>query len=109
MIGASARKRTTTMAMAIYLRSPIWLQDTLISAYGLRLLRLRYGRTGRETLARLNESQWMSPADLRSYQLAALTEVVGRAASDVPFYRRRGLDGIDFDSLEQLRVLPLLT
>jgi phenylacetate-CoA ligase len=109
MITASARDRMTALAMAAYSRAPTWMQDLLISAYGMRLLRLRYGRTGRETLAWLSESQWMDSADVRRHQLSALSEVVARAASDVPFYRRRGLEGIDFDSLEQLQELPLLT
>jgi phenylacetate-CoA ligase len=109
MISASARDRMTALAMAAYSRAPTWMQNLLISAYGMRLLRLRYGRTGRETLAWLSESQWMDSADVRGHQLSALSEVVARAAADVPFYRRRGLEGIDFDSLEQLQELPLLT
>ena len=95
--------------MAVYSGAPVWMQDLLISAYGMRLLRLRYGRIGRATLARLNESQWMPASDLRRYQLSTLSEVVARAAADVPFYRQHGLEGIDFDSLEQLQELPILT
>src|SRR6266576_4004034 len=108
-MSASIRKRMAGLPMAVYSRSPVWLQDALISAYGLRLLRLRYGRTGRETLAGLMKSQWLSSAELRRRQLSALTEVVEHAAYEVPFYRRRGLEGVDFDSLEQLQELPLLT
>ena len=105
----SVGKKMTGLGMAVYARSPLWAQNLLISAYGLRLLRLRYGRTGRETLASLLKSQWMDAAELQSNQLTALSEVVGRAAVDVPFYRRRGLEGIDFDSLDQLREVPPLT
>jgi phenylacetate-CoA ligase len=96
-------------AMAIYSRAPIWTQDLLISAYGLRLLRLRYGRIGRETLEWLSASQWMDAARLRRHQLSTLSDVVARAAADVPFYRQRGLERVHFDSLEQLRDLPLTT
>jgi phenylacetate-coenzyme A ligase PaaK-like adenylate-forming protein len=95
--------------MAVYSRAPTWMQNLLISAYGVRLLRLRYGQVGRETLKRLTESQWQDRAVIRREQLATLSDVVARAASDVPFYRRRGLEGIDFDSQDQLRELPLLT
>jgi len=109
VIFSSARGGMTRLAMGIYSRAPIWMQDLLISGYGLRLLRLRYGRTGRETLDWLSESQWMDAADLRRHQLSTLSDVVARAAADVPFYRRRGLEGIDFDSLEQLCELPLTT
>ena len=92
-----------------YAYAPAWMQNLLVSAYGVRLHRLRYGRTGRTTLAWLRESQWMEADELKSWQLSTLTEIVARAAADVPFYRRRGLEGIDFDSLEQLREVPLLT
>jgi phenylacetate-CoA ligase len=109
MITSWARGTMSRLAMRIYSRAPIWMQDLLISAYGLRLLRLRYGRTGRDTLDWLSKSQWMDAADLRRHQLSTLSEVVARAAADVPFYRRRGLEGIDFDSLEQLRELSLTT
>jgi phenylacetate-CoA ligase len=96
------------LGMAVYARSPLWAQNLLISAYGLRLLRVRYGRTGRDTLAWLLKSQWMDWGELQSNQLTALSELVGRAAVDVPFYRRRGLEGIDFESLDQLREVPVL-
>ncbi|HEX7595846.1 MAG TPA: hypothetical protein VF387_05800, partial [Gemmatimonadaceae bacterium] len=39
----------------------------------------------------------------------ALSELVGRAAADVPFYRARGLEPIDFSSVAQLREIPLLS
>lgn len=99
----------SAFALSAYSHAPVWIQDLLISGYGMRLLRLRYGRIGRETLSWLNESQWIAASDLRRYQLSTLSEIVGRAASDVPYYRRGGMEGIDFDSLEQLRELPLLT
>ena len=96
-------------ALRAYAGAPVWMQNLLVSAYGVRLRRLRYGATGQETLAWLREAQWMPAEDMLQYQLSTLTEVVTRAASDVPFYRRRGLEGVDFESLDQLRELPLLT
>src|SRR5207244_12303284 len=53
--------------------------------------------------------QSIAAADMLQCQLSTLTELVTRAASDVPFYRRGGLEGVDFESLDQLRELPLLT
>ena len=92
-----------------YAGAPVWMQNLLVSAYGARLRRLRYGETGHETLAWLRKAQWLPAAEVREYQLSALTEVVARAASDVPFYRQRGLEGIDFESFDQLREIPVLT
>ncbi|PYO07645.1 MAG: hypothetical protein DMD30_10395 [Gemmatimonadetes bacterium] len=96
-------------ALRTYTGAPVWMQNLLLSAYGVRLRRLRYGSVGQKKLASLRESQWMSAEEIHQYQLSVLTEVVARAASDVPFYRRRGLEGIDFESFDQLRELPLLT
>jgi phenylacetate-CoA ligase len=98
-----------TLAMRAYSRSPVWTQNLLISAYGLRLRRLRYGRVGRETLARLRQSQWFSTELLGEFQLRALSEVVRRAQADVPFYRDRAPHGSRIGSFEQLRELPILT
>jgi phenylacetate-CoA ligase len=96
-------------AKQVYDRAPVWLQNLLVSAYGIRLRRLRYGTTGRETLARLRQSQWMSADETRRYQLSALRAVVAAATSDVPFYRQRSGNRVEIESLEMLRNLPLLT
>jgi phenylacetate-CoA ligase len=98
-----------TLATRAYTRAPAWMQNLLVSAYGVRLKRLRYGRTGHETLEWLRKSQWMSAQDLQQYQLSALSELVTRATADVPFYRRRGMKSITWKSIDQLRELPLLT
>lgn len=95
--------------MTVYSRAPVWMQNILISAYGLKLRRLRYGETGRAMLDSLRESQWLDANEIRERQLTTLTEVVSRAAADVPFYRRRGLEGVDFETIDQLREIPLLT
>src|SRR6202030_2786222 len=91
-----------SFAMRAYARAPVWTQNLLLTAYGIRLRRLRYGRTGRETLARLRQSQWLPEQDVLASQLLALSELVGRAAADVPFYRARGLERINFSSVAQL-------
>lgn len=98
-----------SLAMRAYERAPVWTQNLLLSAYGLRLRRLRYGRTGREALECLRTSQWLPMERLRAFQLQSLYEVITRAAADVPFYRERDVKRIDFRSFEQLRCLPLLT
>lgn len=95
--------------MGAYARAPVWMQNLLLSAYGIRLRRLRYGRTGRETLAWLRQSQWMPIENVRAYQVQTLSELVAHAAADVPFYRGRGLDGIEVDSLDHLSEIPLLS
>ncbi len=97
-----------SFAMNAYARSPVWLQNFLISAYGVRLRRLRYGRVGQQTLAHLRQSHGMPGPELLRQQLQTLSQVVTRAAADVPFYRSRGLRQMEFDALEQLDEVPLL-
>src|SRR5687767_15278058 len=97
-----------SFAMNAYARSPVWLQNFLISAYGVRLRRLRYGRVGQQTLAHLRQSHGMPAPELLRQQLQTLSQVVARAAGDVPFYRSRGLQQMEFDALGQLDEVPLL-
>lgn len=96
------------LAMSAYAHAPVWVQNLLISAYGLRLRRLRYGRVGHDTLARLRESDRLPAPELYRQRLQLLSAVVTRAASDVPFYRSRALSTIAFHDPDQLARLPLL-
>src|SRR2546423_9244612 len=98
-----------SFAARVYARTPIWIQNVLMSAYGMRLKRQRYGRIGRETLARLREAEHLPQRDVEDQQLRTLTRVVSEALADVPFYRNRQLAAIPFGSLGDLRELPLLS
>lgn len=98
-----------SFATRVYERAPLWLQNLLVSTYGIRLRRLRYGPIGRQALARLRKSQWMSEEEIRQYQLAAMAAVVEAATSEVPFYRQRSGKHMPITSFETLRELPLLT
>ncbi|MEO8194753.1 MAG: hypothetical protein ABI681_12955 [Gemmatimonadales bacterium] len=97
-----------SFAARVYAQAPLWMQNLLVSAYGIRLRRLRYGRTGGQTLTWLRDSQWLGEVELRRYQLATLSNLVAQAAG-MSFYRRRGLERIEFQSVDQLLELPLLT
>jgi phenylacetate-CoA ligase len=98
-----------SFATSVYERAPVWLQNLLISTYGIRLRRLRYGPIGRHTLAQLRTSQWRSEDEIRQDQLSALASVVTAATSEVPFYRQRSGKHLQINSFERLRDLPLLT
>jgi phenylacetate-CoA ligase len=95
-------------AMRVYARSPVWVQNLLLSAYGVHLRRLRYGSTGRELLGRLRQSQWVSTAEVQAMQDASLRAVVAAAARDVPLYRERGLRPLGAHALEELEGLATL-
>src|SRR2546426_11208004 len=94
---------------AAYAASPVWLQHLFVSAYGVRLRFLRYGRRQRRYLAELRRTQWLSAAELRALQLQRLTALVRHARETVGLYRGRKLPDGPFTELAQLRELPVLT
>ena len=93
---------------AMYAASPVWLQHVLLSAYGLRLRFLRYGRLQRAYLGELRRTQWLSEEKLRALQLERLNTLVRHAYDTVPLYRSRGKPDRPFTELEQLQELPVL-
>jgi phenylacetate-CoA ligase len=96
-----------------YDRSPLWLQNLMVSAQGFFFNRKRWDvELGRELLARLLESQWWERERFEAYQLERLREHLTYATTQIPYYRERFKKGaIDPDaigSLQDLRTIPLL-
>jgi phenylacetate-CoA ligase len=91
-----------------YAAAPVWLQNVMLSAYGMRLRFLRYGRQQRRYLEELGQTQWLSSEKLRALQLERLTALVHHAYETVPLYQARALPRRLFTELEQLQELPLL-
>jgi phenylacetate-CoA ligase len=75
-----------SFADGFYGRSPVWLQNLLLSIYGARLRYLRYGRAHRQALSRLLETERFSAAELTELQATELRALMGRA-SHTAFYR----------------------
>jgi len=92
----------------LYAASPPWLQDLLITGYGLRLQRLRYGGIHDATFHRLLETERLDAAALRQMQLDRLRATLQAAASEVPFYRERGGLPSQLRTLDALSEAPLL-
>ncbi len=98
----------SAFATRAYFAAPVWVQNLLISAYGVKLRRLRYGPMQQEALARLRQSERWSAGELAALQLRELNRVVESARRTVPLFAARGLPGAPLDSLERIRDLPLL-
>lgn len=94
---------------ALYDAVPVWVQNAMLSAYGLHLKRLRYGPGGRRLLAELRTSQWATPDEWRARQDAEVARAVAAACRDVPFYRARGGPTRPVDSVARLAELPVVT
>jgi phenylacetate-CoA ligase len=95
------------LALRSYYAMPAWAQSLALSAYGLRLRFLRYGRYNRRVLAELLRSQWFSRDQLQELQVARLNALLGHAATNIPYYRALGFPD-RVATLDDLRGLPVL-
>lgn len=95
-------------ATRLYLASPRWGQELLLTMYGAWLRRLRYGGIHARALAELRTSEWRSADAHREAQAAGLRALVAHARATVPYYRER-LGGIQVRDLDDLSRVPLLT
>jgi len=97
----------------IYYRSPIWLQNIIVSGQGL-LFRYRRAdeRIMREFYEFLIKSNRWTTEQYRSYQLIKLREILKIAFNNVPYYRdlqkELRCEPEDFKKPEDISFLPIL-
>ncbi len=96
----------------MYRRTPVGLQNLMVSAYGWVLHRRRTGPVRDETLRFLLESRTWPHERLEAYQLARLQETLAHAARAVPHYRelwkKIGFDPRDVKAIRDVEQLPIL-
>jgi phenylacetate-CoA ligase len=96
----------------VYGRSPVLVQHALISAYGWKLARVRYGPTYERYLGALLKSQYYSEAELAELQNEKLRELIAHCYENVPYYsrlmRELRLTPSDFKNTADLPKLPVL-
>ena len=102
-----------TLSEAIYFRSPIFLQNMLVSAYGHRLYRKRYsGPRYRELLEQVRRCRFWNPAEVETYQSERLHQMVKHCRSNIPYYQQQfaehGLHENDITATEHITRLPIL-
>ncbi len=97
----------------IYHGSPSFVQNALVSAYGLKLYRERYGRISKGFLDELLLSQTYSPDQMRDYQSERFVRLARHAIRTVPFYQAWSSDsGVrpdDIRSIDDLGLFPIMT
>jgi phenylacetate-CoA ligase len=98
-----------SLRQSLYFKSPLWLQQLMLTGYGLRLRYLRYGSAQRRLLDELARGQWRSAAEMRDFQLRTLNEVLRHARETVALYREKGLPVEPLTDLAQLAALPMVT
>ena len=74
-------------AKAIYNASPWYLQNMLVSAYGLVLHRYATSSRVQQYLSQLIQSQWLTPEELVALQSCKLRVLIEHAYNNVPYYR----------------------
>ena len=97
---------------AYYNRSPIFLQNGLISLYGIKLYYERFLGNHKYYLDWLLQSQWWSSQKIMGYQLAKVKELLQYSSENIPYYnkvfKKNNLSVSDFKSLEDIKLLPIL-
>lgn len=92
---------------------PVFLQNTVLTSFGVLQHRERYGNGFAQAQALLEKSQWYSLSDLAAYQDEMLRKLVAHAYQTVPYYRQlfdsRKLKPSDINSREDLTKLPVLS
>jgi phenylacetate-CoA ligase len=98
-------------AISLYHRLPVVLQNILITGYGYRLRRLRYGRAHEERVQRLLAFDPLPGEVMARVQESRLMDVMRHAASTVPFYRELGLPlpNDPTEAMDALRAWPVLS
>ncbi|MCK5596664.1 MAG: hypothetical protein KAJ04_04375, partial [Candidatus Eisenbacteria sp.] len=102
-----------TLEERLYLKSPVFVQNALVSYRGRKLLHERFGPEYERWERFLDESERFDAARLRDYQDERLGVIVSHAYETVPYYRRL-MDGLkltpsDLTRVEDLPKLPVLT
>lgn len=98
----------TDLATRAYAAAPVWMQNLMISAYGARLRRMRYGPEQRKNLARIRAATWAPPAGQAQAQRDALNAMLAHARATVPFHATR-IPTEPLAALQELVGIPLMT
>jgi len=97
----------------IYNKLPIFVQNGIISYYGWKITRERYGKKFEENLDFLEKSQYFSDNEIKEYQRERLIQLINHAYNNVPYYRniftKLKLLPKDFKDINDLHKLPILT
>jgi len=96
----------------LYFMMPFWLQNILVSIYGLKLRKERYSVDHDLKLSQLMKSAKFSEDEIKRYQEEQFVALARYAVTNVPYYReiaqRNGFDENDINSIDDLIRFPIL-
>ncbi len=97
----------------LYYGAPVVAQNALVSLYGYARARQRYGGTYPDILREVEAVRRLDAADVDELQRERITDLVCKAARQVPYYRdlfgQMGVDAADIRTTDDLSRLPILT
>lgn len=96
-----------------YEKLPVFAQNLVCDAYGMKMQRERFNRAFARKLDELLESEWWSERQIAQYQDEQTRALIRDAYENVPFYRKRmqqaGVRPEDIRGVADLRLLPITT
>ncbi|MDG5499005.1 hypothetical protein [Marinobacter sp. BGYM27] len=100
------------LAEKLYLKSPVFIQNILVTLYGIKLYKERYGKTEKKHLNMLLETEKMSAEMMLEWQEHRFLKIAKDAIENVPFYRdwakENGIKSADILSIEDVKLFPIL-
>jgi phenylacetate-CoA ligase len=81
----------------IYLASPVWLQNSLVSLYGVLEHRRRYGGVFKKTCLELEQTEFLKGEALEKFVNERLSNILENALKEVPHYRNLGIKDAKLD------------
>lgn len=101
------------LSQSLYNHLPLSLQDLVVSAAGVRVLRQRYGQPFQRSLAALQRSDFADKDAVREDQDQRLRATIDWAVRTVPYYRElfrsEGIDPASIRGVEDLPRIPTLS
>ena len=102
----------SSKAESIYMASPVWLQNMLVSGMGYGLYQKRYAGLYHQLLEQVRQTRDWTPAQRKTWQNQHLHQMVKHCRHHIPWYQKQfaeyGLHENDITSLADLRKLPIL-
>jgi phenylacetate-CoA ligase len=96
----------------LYLKLPAYLQNLIITAYGIKMQRIQKGHQFYNYIKRIENDYYLSKKNIVSLQLKKLKYTIKEAATHVPYYRdlfqHEKLKIEDIKEIKDIEKIPML-
>lgn len=96
----------------IFLKAPVFLQNTALALYGLKIRHIRYGGDYKNFFDQIKHQRQFNYSDINDNINIALRKTIKDAVQNVPYYielfKKEGLFYDDIKTVEDLKKIPLL-